>query len=205
VKRVLARFFGVEGWPGRREVEQRLWSLAEGLLPKRGIASYTQGLMDLGATVCVTRNPACTRCPVNRDCEARRTGRVHEIPAPRPRKTLPVKRTTWLVLLRAGEVLLEKRPSRGIWGGLWAFPERQRSALEDQCRTLGCDVRGTSRLQALEHGFTHFRLMIRPVLCEVTPSNCARADAGTIWLSLGEARQAAVPAPVRRLIERLDL
>ena len=204
VKRVLARCFGIEGWPGRREVEQRLWALAEELLPERGIASYTQGLMDLGATVCLKRTPACAQCPVRAACAARRADRVHEIPGPRPRKPLPVKRATWLVLLRSGEVLLEKRPSRGIWGGLWSFPEKRRSAIAAQCRSLGCHVAGMKPLQSVEHGFTHFRLKIRPVLCEVRRSRAAAANSAHIWLPLAEARHAAIPAPVRSLIERLE-
>jgi A/G-specific adenine glycosylase len=204
VKRVLARVFAIEGWPGQSEIEKRLWVLAQRLLPKRGIAAYTQALMDLGATVCLKRNPACARCPVQAACAARDAGRVDEIPGPRPRKPLPVKRATWLVLIRAGEVLLEKRPSRGLWGGLWAFPEKGQRAIAAQCRSLGCQVARVTPLEPLEHGFTHFRLKIRPVLCKISKSKANSQNAARIWLPLDEARNAAVPAPVRSLIERLD-
>src|SRR3954467_487872 len=204
VKRVLARVFAIEGWPGQTGIEKRLWELAESLLPKGGIAAYTQGLMDLGATVCLKRNPACEQCPVQADCAARAAGRVHEIPAPRPRKPLPVKRATWLVLIRAGKVLLEKRPSRGLWGGLWVFPEKRQSEIASQCRGLGYQVGRVRPLEPLEHGFTHFRLKIQPMLCKIRKSAAVPENAGRIWLPLEEARHAAIPAPVRSLIERLD-
>jgi A/G-specific adenine glycosylase len=204
VKRVLARVFAIEGWPGKSKIEKRLWALAERLVPKRGIAAYTQGLMDLGATVCLKRNPACERCPVHAACAARATGRVDEIPAPRPAKPLPVKRATWLVLIRAGEVLLEKRPSRGLWGGLWVFPEKRRSAIASQCRSLGCHLGRVTALAPLEHGFTHFRLKIQPVLCRISKTGAGSQNAARIWLPLDEAREAAIPAPVRILIDRLD-
>ncbi|MGH8689401.1 MAG: A/G-specific adenine glycosylase [Burkholderiales bacterium] len=174
-KRVLARFFGAE---------RNLWELAERLLPRRGAAAYTQALMDLGATVC-TRTPDCGRCPVRERCVARRTGRIGELPAPRPRKPLPLRRTNWHVYLDAGRVLLERRPSSGIWGGLWCFPEKAVAA-----------ARARKRLAPIDHGFTHFRLRIQPWLCKgVRPKG--------LWLDLDDAAQAAVPAPVRKLLANL--
>src|SRR5574341_1248690 len=117
VKRVLARVFGVGE-------ERKLWPLAQRLLPRGGIETYTQALMDLGATVC-TRNPDCGAYPVRADCVARKTGRTAELPAPRARKTLPLRKATWFVYRHDGSVLLERRPSSGIWGGLWCFPEKR--------------------------------------------------------------------------------
>ena len=175
-KRVLARAFGVA---------EPDWDLAERELPARDVAAYTQALMDLGATVC-TRRPDCGRCPVKRSCVARREGRVAELPAPRVKKPLPLRRTTWLVLRRGDEVLLERRPSPGIWGGLWCFPERRASG---------------RKLAPIEHGFTHFRLRIQPVLREVR-SKRPEGDA-LRWMRVGEAVAAAVPTPVRRLLSSL--
>jgi A/G-specific adenine glycosylase len=194
VKRVLARCFAIEG-----EKKQR--TLAQALLPARGIETYTQALMDLGATVCTRSNPACGRCPVARDCVAQRDGRIDELPAARKRRPLPLKRSTWLVLLHQGTVLLERRPSTGIWGGLWAFPELVSGAPEAFCRNaLGCEVGKPRRLTTLEHGFTHFRLRVRPLRCAVSKI-LPRAEApGRIWLDLEDAARAAVPAPVRRLL-----
>jgi A/G-specific adenine glycosylase len=199
VKRVLARYFGIEGWP----IEDRLWKHAQRLLPKKDLESYTQGLMDLGATVCLRSNPRCETCPVNLQCKARKLKRTAEIPAPRPRKPLPQKSVTWLVLLDRGQILMEKRPAPGIWGGLWSFPEAPAKDLEGYCRrTLGCEVATKKKLQPLEHGFTHFRLQIRPLLCQVTKKPSLESP-GRLWIDLADAAQAAVPTPVRTLLARL--
>lgn len=209
VKRVLARCFAVAGYPGERAVEARLWSLAESLLPRRSIAAYTQALMDLGATVCTRWRPACTRCPVAAQCAARREDRVAQLPAPRPRKRLPLRRATWLVLLHHGSVLLERRPASGVWGGLWCFPElpRENSGREAArafCRSaLGSEVDAVRRLPLVEHGFTHFKLRARPLGCSVR-ALAPRANApGRVWIDLGDAARAAVPTPVRRLLVEL--
>jgi A/G-specific adenine glycosylase len=203
VKRVLARHFGIDGWPGKKAVESRLWARAEKLLPATGIEAYTQGLMDLGATVCTRNAPRCEACPVRSSCEARRGSRVAEIPAPRPRKALPQKSVTWLILRRGNTILLEKRPSPGIWGGLWSFPEAPPKDIGGYCvANLGCDVVKKQELQALEHGFTHFRLRIRPLLCDVA-ARPRLESAGRQWLGLAEAHDAAVPTPVRKLLALL--
>jgi len=179
VKRVLARSFGAE---------DDLWPLAERLLPKRDIRVYTQALMDLGATVC-TRIPQCGACPVRPGCVARKTGRIGELPAARPRKALPLKRATWFIFMYQRKILLERRPSPGIWGGLWCFPEKADRAFP---------VRSRRKLAPIDHGFTHFRLQIQPVLCEV------RSASGALWVDLDDAVRAAVPAPVKVLLQELQ-
>jgi len=204
VKRVLARFFGIAGWPGEKAVETTLWERANRLLPKNDIETYTQALMDLGATVCV-RTPKCEICPVSRDCVARREGKTSDIPAPRPRKALPQKAVTWLLLHDRGQLLLEKRPAPGIWGGLWSFPEAPAKDIDGHCRrSLGCEVRSTKTLETLEHGFTHFRLRIHPLLCQVARTPNAQSP-GSLWLDIDEVSEAAVPAPVRTLVSRLNV
>ena len=204
VKRVLARYFGIEGWPGEKAVEAALWQRANRLLPKSDIETYTQALMDLGATVCTRSSPRCDVCPVRISCKARKEGRTAQIPAPRPRKALPQKAVTWLVLRSGSEVLLEKRPSLGIWGGLWSFPEAPSKDVEDHCRrSFGCDVRSTKTLDALEHGFTHFRLRIQPLLCQVTRRPTVQSPA-SLWIGVEQVSEAAVPAPVKTLVSRLN-
>jgi A/G-specific adenine glycosylase len=194
VKRVLARRFGIDG-----DVPQ--WELAEKLLPARGIETYTQGLMDLGATVCTRTKPACQRCPVARGCVARRDGRIHELPAPRARKPLPTRKTTWFVLLHAGSVLLERRPSTGIWGGLWAFPEGPSGEVRSFCRkNFSIDIAKTQKMPMIEHGFTHFQLNIQPIRCNVRNILPRAESPGRIWIDVEEASRAAVPAPVRKLL-----
>jgi A/G-specific adenine glycosylase len=203
VKRVLARYYGIEGRPGEKAVETRLWAHAAKLLPKNGIETYTQALMDLGATVCTRSAPRCDACPVRASCEARRANRVAEIPAPRPRRALPQKAVTWLLLRHQGRVLLEKRPSPGIWGGLWSFPEAPPKDIGGYCvANLGCEIIRKHEMQALEHGFTHFRLQIRPLLCEVAARPRLESP-GRQWLELEQAHDAAVPTPVRKLLTLL--
>jgi A/G-specific adenine glycosylase len=203
VKRVLARHSGTPGYPGDRKVEAKLWTLAERLLPRKAVATYTQALMDLGATVCTRAAPRCEACPVARDCVARKRKLTGQLPAPRPRRTIPLRRTTWLVLRHAGQVLLERRPSPGIWGGLWAFPEIGDEDAARAARGAGCRVRSTRELELIEHGFTHYRLKIRPILCEVERAAPRAEEGGRMWIGVGDAQGAAVPAPVRTLLERL--
>jgi A/G-specific adenine glycosylase len=200
VKRVLARCFGVEGWPGSPAVQARLWTIAEGLLPRRAIGTYTQALMDLGATVCTRTRPACGTCPISSTCIARKKDLVGVLPTARPRAPLPQRTATWLVLRQAGRVLLEQRPSSGLWGGLWSFPECDHREPRTFCReVLNYDVEAMRDLAPLQHGFTHFQLRIRPVVCDVR--HAVRAEApGRLWLELPEAREAAIPAPVKKVL-----
>jgi A/G-specific adenine glycosylase len=198
---VLARCFGIDGYPGAPMVERALWSLAESLLPARGVERYTQGLMDLGAKVCTRNGPQCESCPVAELCVARITGRVAELPEARPRKAVPKRRATWIVLRHHGQVLLERRPSAGLWGGLWTFPELGRVAVEEQCRRVfGCTLSRTRRLAPIEHGFTHFKLTISALLCDVARATPRAEQSGHIWISIEDAAHAAVPTPVRKLL-----
>ena len=204
VKRVLARHFTIAGFPGTPAVERQLWGLAESLVPARDNAAYIQGLMDLGATVCTARNPQCPRCPVRATCGARAANRVAELPAPRPRRRVPTRRTTMLVLRRGGEVLLEKRPSVGVWGGLWSLPEiRGDDPVAASAQRYGCEVAALVRLGGLRHGFTHFTLEITPVLATVRRLRPRAAQPGVLWLPIEDAIGAAVPAPVRKLLTAL--
>jgi A/G-specific adenine glycosylase len=203
VKRVLARFFGIAGWPGEKAVESALWERANQLLPKKEIETYTQALMDLGATLCV-RTPKCDLCPVNRGCMARKEGKTAQIPAPRPRKALPQKAVTWLLLLDRGQILLEKRPAPGIWGGLWSFPEAPAKDVESHSRrVLACEVNSKEALDTVEHGFTHFRLRIQPLLCQVTRRRNL-GQPGLLWIDVDDVRAAAIPTPVRTIVNRLS-
>jgi len=205
VKRVLARLRGVKGYAGEKKVADRLWQEAERLLPRRGIEVYTQGLMDLGSSVCTRGKPRCNDCPLHGDCVALKRGWVAGLPSPRPRKVLPHKRTTMLVLTRAGEVLLEKRPPTGIWGGMWCLPEVARHPdLEAYClKRFGARVLEVETMPTLAHGFTHFSLDIRPLHLRVSALVPQAAEPGLTWLSLEDARGAAIPTPVRKILAQL--
>jgi A/G-specific adenine glycosylase len=205
VKRVLARHFAVPGFPGQKAVEQRLWGIAESLLPARGIEAYTQGLMDLGATLCTRHDPQCGRCPLRDTCRALAQGDTGSYPEPKPAKAMPQRQTMMLVLEHEGALLFEKRPSPGIWGGLWSFPELAVGGdIARHCsQALGCDVAAATALAPLAHGFTHFRLAIEPWRCVVARRGPVLREPGFIWLPLEDALAAAIPVPVKKILERL--
>ena len=206
VKRVLARHFAVRGVPGERPTENRLWKIAESLLPSKNIRSYTQALMDLGATLCTRNRPTCGQCPLKKTCRANAAGKTDAYPQPRPRKALPVRTASLLLLLREGDVLLEKRPPAGIWGGLWCLPEIPRGEdPRDYCsRRWGTRLAEVARLPAVRHGFTHFILNIHPVVCRASPASSLVSEPGQVSLPPEDAVRAAVPAPVKRLLAGLS-
>ena len=205
VKRLFARCFGIAGYPGDAKTAARLWRKAERVLPSRNVESYCQGLMDLGAAICVRGKPRCEVCPVAPDCVALRRGAIGRLPAPRPRKILPQRRTHMLVLLHAGQVLLEKRAPSGIWGGLWSLPEVASGAgIAALCaQRYGAKISTHAMLPAVAHGFTHFRLDIEPHRLSVARLAPRAAAPGAMWLPLEEALGAAIPAPVKRILAAL--
>jgi A/G-specific adenine glycosylase len=205
VKRVLARCFGIDGWPGQPAVEKRMWLLAETLLPEENIEAYTQGIMDLGATLCARSKPSCPACPYVDVCVAHAESRVAELPTPKPRKTIPEKKTVMLLLLSGNEILLEKRPPSGIWGGLWSLPEIDvdADALKAVRERFGFEAAVLpAPMVPFSHTFSHFRLEITPQPVHVSKSLRAE-ESGRLWLGREEALGAALPAPVRKLLEQL--
>ncbi len=220
VRRVLCRHAGVRGYPGDRAVENALWEIAEAELPASDIEAYTQGLMDLGATVCTRTRPACAACPLSGDCRALREDAVAQLPAPRPRRPVPLRSCTLFVIRHDDTVLLERRPSSGVWGGLWSLPEsglsgpdpsrpdpsgpdpeRSGSAwAREIAGRFGLRVSNPRSLPEFDHAFTHFRLRVRPVLCEAGSSGAAADCAGARWLPLDQAADAALPRPVKTLL-----
>jgi len=171
------------------------------------VSAYTQGLMDLGATLCMRGKPDCERCPFAPDCVAKVTGRQRQLPAARPKKAVPTRRTWMLVLCDGDAVMLEKRPPSGIWGGLWSLPEApDETALAERAREFGGDG-AVSPLAPLTHTFTHFRLDIEPRLAELDRAAggaAALGDAETVWVPLRDIDAYGVPAPVRKLLDGLQ-
>lgn len=204
VKRVLARLYAVNGWPGSPEVERKLWQIAEQLLPEQGLPAYVQGLMDFGATLCTRSKPRCVECPIQTQCQACQQQQVAQLPSPKPRKALPEKQVTMLMIVDAGEILLERRPNQGIWGGLWSLPELSPTqiAVPHVQQTLGMETETLEVLPVLWHTFTHFKLEITPqplLLTGRRPSLPPNMQ----WLGLTDAIAAALPTPVRTLIKTL--
>lgn len=191
VKRVFARHFNISGWPSLPKIERQLWQIADRENPSLEAIAYTQGLMDLGATLCTRTKPKCASCPVNASCEALANNLVSLLPTPKPRKAIPEKNTTMLVFVNGDEVMLEKRPPVGIWGGLWSFPEVDGVPVD------------ASPLNKLTHTFTHFKLHIAPQLVYINKAAPQVNQAGTIWLSIDEAIDAAIPTPVRKILQSL--
>jgi A/G-specific adenine glycosylase len=206
VKRVLARYCGIEGWTGNKKVEERLWQQAEALLPASEVAIYTQSLMDMGATVCKRTRPKCAICPVQADCIALQTDRTAELPSPRPRKAVPEKYTTFLLLMHGNDILLEKRPGSGIWGGLWCPPQVAcESEIAEYLQRNSMKVNERIELSEFTHTFTHFKLHITPMLIRVARKPQRMQQAESDWLDMQEALQAAIPTPVRSLLQQLIL
>lgn len=199
VKRVLCRHFGIDGFPGTAAVERRLWALAERLLPDSDIAAYTQGLMDLGATLCTRSRPRCGDCPVAAGCVARREGRQSGLPTPRPRAAVPERTATFVLISDGHRLLLERRPPNGLWGGLLVPPEGEPAEVAAR---LGLKLAETTRLPALKHALTHFRLTLEPVVCRIDPAHCV-AEPGLEWLEIERAAKAGVPTPIRKLLRQL--
>ena len=215
VKRVLARYCGIEGWAGNKKIEEQLWTQAENLLPPprdggnaveatSGIATYTQSLMDMGATVCTRSRPKCALCPVQSDCIALNTDRVSALPTPRPRKIVPEKCTTFLLLMHGNDILLEKRPGSGIWGGLWCPPQAEsENEVTGFIQRNGVEVSEQIELEEFTHTFTHFKLHITPMLIRVKQKPHQVQQAGSVWLGVEESLQAAIPTPVRQVLKKL--
>src|SRR5262249_31003108 len=152
--------------------------------------------------VCMRRRPRCDACPWATSCIALRRGLVDRLPAPKPRTMLPQKSTVMLALTRAGEILLEKRPPHGIWGGMWCLPEvARKTGLADHClERFGASVSEVEELPLIAHGFTHYKLDISPLRVRVAALAPRACEPGLIWLPVDEAKEAAIPAPVKRIL-----
>jgi A/G-specific adenine glycosylase len=195
----------VSGWTGSKKVEQQLWQLAESLLPQQGMVAYTQGLMDLGATVCTRSQPKCSDCPMQGSCAALQANCVSTLPTPKPKKTIPQKQTTMLVLRHGELIMLEKRPSSGIWGGLWSFPETDATKeLETLVQTrFGLVANSQTALATISHAFSHYKLsiVVQPMHIAKVPSQVSEPQYR--WLSLEEANAVGIPTPVRKILQLL--
>lgn len=188
VRRVLARWAAIPGWPGAPAAQKKLWTLAESLLPQTRLADYTQALMDLGATLCTTRHPRCGDCPLAGDCKALHLDRVADFPAAKPRKARPHRRTHLLLIENSrGEFLLERRPAPGIWGGLWCPPLSTKS------------VAGGQRLPIIHHSFSHYDLDLTPLRLR----RRAKPGPQQRWATLNQALALGLPAPIKKLLQTL--
>lgn len=220
VKRVLARYHAIDGWPGQAAPLKALWVVADSHTPERRVADYTQAIMDLGATVCIRNRPACTRCPVEADCVAHRQGNETAYPGKKPKKAKRLKTTAMLLLHDGEEIYLERRPSSGIWGGLWSLPE----ITDPDDLKAWVEVRlgisfaagpeapsaAVGRWPMLRHSFSHYDLDIEPIEVRVDAIEPSLArnvadNADKLWHPLQRTTEVGLPAPVRTLIEQLQV
>jgi len=203
VKRVLARYAAIDGWPGESKTAAMLWELAERFTPTHQTATYNQAMMDLGATVCTRSQPSCEQCPVQSGCRAWAAGSQSLYPTPKPRKTLPQKHSLMPIFTRAdGCILLERRPPAGIWGGLWSLPElNDINALEPLAQRYALDLGKRRALSPISHTFSHFRLAIEPWLIEVQESAHSVAENNWLWYDPNNPKRLGLAAPVVKLLK----
>ncbi len=223
VKRVLARYAAVEGWPGKSAINKRLWQLADQLTPADQAAAYTQAIMDLGATLCTPKQPACERCPVAQGCQAKRLGLARQLPTPKPKKKLPEQQRLFLLLIKEPrQLLLQKRPQQGIWGGLWSLPEfTSHAELQNwlQLHYPGAQLAAQPDT-GFRHTFSHYHLQIQPWQAQLAatalqePVTCYQPTSDSkgkmtaaeqLWYNLEtEASPPGLPAPIQRLLKGLQ-
>ncbi len=208
VKRVLARFAAIPGWPGQTAVHNQLWQVAERFTPEKRCADYTQAMMDLGATLCTRSKPACDLCPLVDDCAAHAAGTHADYPGKKPRKALPVRATTMLLVCSPeNAVWLTRRPSEGLWGGLWSFPEveDEAQALNYCLDTFGLEPAARESWAPLRHTFSHYHLNIQPLRLTLPSSPGAVMESGQqLWYNWAAPETVGLAAPVARLIKNLE-
>ncbi len=205
VKRVLARHFAVEGWPGKSSVLKMLWALSEDVTPDKRSRAYTQAIMDLGALVCTRSSPNCADCPVQSSCLAYSRQTMAQYPGKKPRKQLPVHHTNMLVIKNQdGEVLLEKRPPTGVWAGLWSFPELREQG-DVQTALLRSRKNGVITIgKQFRHTFSHFHLDITPVFGNIDMLVEVQEPSEQIWFDPASPKKVGLAAPVSKLILMLE-
>ena len=226
VKRVLARFYAIDGWPGQGQVEKQLWQLAENLTPTQRNADYTQAIMDLGATICKRQRPLCIACPMQDECSALAQHKTEILPSRKPKKEIPTKHTWALLMMNHNhEVLLQQRPSQGIWGRLWSLAEfTSQQTLKDYIAQLGLYNKphpyktqandsnlgnnsvSIETLPVIKHAFSHYKLHIHPTKVQL-PENVLTTALDTVketgnsqWIDYQQSQKIGLPSPIKKLI-----
>ena len=205
VKRVLARVFDFREDVKSPRGEEYLWALAERLVPSGGAGEYNQALMELGATVCTPRTPACGVCPLRAPCRARRLGVQLERPVARARSAVPHERLAAAVIRKDSRVLLTRRKAPGLLGGLWAFPSTKQPDLPAALRRdLGLTIRVGKQTQTVKHAFTHRRWTLRVFDCRWLSGRLPRGGAAC-WVRLSDLGGYPMGKPDRTIARGLQL
>ena len=208
VKRVLARYFMIEGWYGTTRVMNELWEKSVQLTPEKNVAVYNQAMMDIGNMVCTRSKPDCQQCPVNDGCQSNKYNRQADYPTPKPKKNIPVKSVRMAMLLNTDNaILLQRRPPAGIWGGLLSFPEiPDDTSISKWCsQQLGLKINKQQTWPEVRHTFSHFHLDITPVLISVELKKARIMDQDHwVWYKGDSSEAGGLAAPVKRLITKLE-
>jgi A/G-specific adenine glycosylase len=196
VKRVLARFYEVEGHYGQSETLKKLWQLARENTPKNDTDKYTQAIMDLGATICIRTKPKCEVCPISEYCQARKNNTQNLYPNPKLKKEKPTKSVAMLVFKNDQKIYLEKRPNKGIWGGLWSFVEcdNEKEIIDKTIKSFDCSAIKKQELPKFKHTFSHYHLWIYPIIIE------CQKDKNFYQIS---SLKLGVPSPIKKIIKQL--
>ncbi len=202
VKRVLARYFLINQWTGLHKTEKELWGYAESLLPNKNIDTYTQALMDLGATLC-NKKSQCEVCPLNKTCLAFQKNKVHLVPLPRPQKKIPSKSTHMVIIKHHDEILLIRRPQDGIWGGLWSLPQYENKSITPNAwvkKQFGLEASLITKDLKASTTFTHFKL---DITYSVLEAKSQHAKLPHTWLTLNSLEGAAIPSIIKKILLKL--
>ncbi|WED43962.1 A/G-specific adenine glycosylase [Legionella cardiaca] len=207
VKRVLCRYFMIEGWPEQATVKKNLWQLANQCMPNYRCADYTQAIMDLGATCCTMRNPNCYHCPLQETCLAKLHDKINFYPQKKPKKALPHRKEQFLLLHTAeNQIYLEKRPPIGLWGGLWCIPSIDMNTCpkEHIKKIYNLDCLTAKEMMNLKHSFSHFHLHIKAIEIQVTPSPNTLVETNGRWFKLNEISHIGLAKPITAIITRFQ-
>ena len=206
VKRVLARFHAIEGWPGTKKIENKFWHFAESHLPKKRMADYTQAMMDLGATLCTRSKPNCMHCPLTERCEAKQMNQQDQFPTRKPAKAKAHHRLNLIILRVQNKILLEKRPESGIWGGLSSLPELENNSPIDGWikKRLESAPKKISEMNPVHHAFSHYTMDIFPIEVRMDSSSCKLdLNENEFWYELDHPEEVGMASPVKKLLEQV--
>lgn len=197
---MLCRYKDIREDTNKTKTLNKLWEISEELLPNKNIAIYNQSLMDLGASVCKTKNPFCNLCPISRRCESRKKGNTHLIPYKKKKEKRCSKKLFWLLPYNDSSlVYLKKRPNRGVWGGLWSFLEDQ--SLEDIIKNnkkLMMVEETLVKHSSIKHSFSHFDLEVDLYL--IKSKCCTKGDS---WKKINQLNNLGMPSPVIKVLNKI--
>lgn len=206
VKRILSRHFRVQGWSGHSKTLKQLWLLAEQITPEKRCADFNQAMMDLGATLCSRSKPQCQQCPLEKSCEAFQQQEIAQYPEPKPKKEIPIKSTYLLILSdKNNDILLEKRPEQGIWGGLWSFPQcKTKSEINHWLEKHQYELKQKMLFYPqFRHTFSHYHLQITPVRISINTPEKIMDNTDFLWYCLKKPLKLGMPTPIKKLLSQL--